>query len=126
MSDDDEPERPPTHLIRWEAACDVRLRGHGFRIHKTHERRVRQAGWCWTGGLIADRCTFGPRRLTLAGEVPYVPPRYGAVRPAMVGADLAVRVLTWTCRTLYGMDPGPIGYEAEPANLRLAVRVTAY
>jgi hypothetical protein len=120
MSDDEQP----THRIHWRASCDVQMHGRGFQLARTHKARVRQAGHCWGGGLIAERCHFGPRRLILEGEVDYIPPRWNPPRPSGYGHDLALAMVRWTAQILYGMHRDRAQWEMEePANLRVEVRV---
>ncbi len=120
----DDEQRPPTHQVHWRASCDVKIIGRGFDIHRTHGARVRQASGFVDGGLIAERCHFGPRRLILEGEAKYVPPKWDQGRPTSYGLDTADVVIRWTLKTLYGMGGhGTMLHDLdEPANMRVEVR----
>jgi hypothetical protein len=87
-------ERPPTHRIHWRASADARVVGAHFGFCRTHEAKVRQATFYVNGGLIPERCHFGPRRVRLEGEVDYTPPRWSASQPSRYGRDLADDIMS--------------------------------
>ncbi|MGV8847234.1 MAG: hypothetical protein ACOH1Y_11735 [Propionicimonas sp.] len=87
------------------------------------QRRVEQAGYCYSVGLDAEACQFSYRRVKLVGTVivPRSPlrnlgPQAYEAMPTVVGA------LRWTLKTLYGMDGGA-GYDIMPlGHLSLSLR----
>ncbi len=105
-------------IHRYRSACDVQLPDRPFQrrwwTRKTQEERVRQAQWAYPGGLIADRCQFGPRRLVLVGELDL-----DTVHAVL---EQAHAVTLWTLATMYGMEQYRYHHEA-PEPVRWSIHV---
>lgn len=106
-------------LYRYRTACDVRRSDRPtyrrWWDRKTQEQRVEQAQYAYPGGLVADRCVFGPRRLVLVGELD-LPTMHAVISQAH-------SVTLWTLASVYGMDEYRYHSSApEPTGWALDVR----